>query len=421
MDILEFYGLKEDPFRLTPDPAYFYPSANHNEALLSMNYVVEQREGFCVIIGEPGTGKTTLLNVFKENWKDKAEIALILTPRLSPEEFLLSVLDDLKVENKALNKNDILKAFRDFLIEKSQMSRPVIIIVDEAQNLPDETLEELRLLSNLETEKYKLLQIILIGQPELGKRLQTDTLRQLDQRITVRINLRPLSCAETVDYINYRLIKAGKGVLKLGYKPLLPIYKFSGGIPRVINMAVSRAIMAAYLEGGDTITSKHVRYAIRHLKMPDFPKVQAFPGSRLVYLMLLLVLIISGGAGYYYYYFIVHQRSLTANSAGRGSAAVRAAKDTVRENAPEPPVNTADAVKNEAHQKQRDAVVVAAALNIRLEPDWRAEKLGVLYEGDKVALIDEASGAKGSKWYKVAVSGGREGWIAERGVRLLVP
>src|SRR3989304_812893 len=136
MNILEFFGLKEDPFRLTPDPAYFFPSAGHNEALQSLNYLVEQREGFCLVSGEPGTGKTTLISVFMENWKEKAEIAMILTPRLSPEEFLMAVLDDFNVKSEKSNKNDILKAFRDFLVDRAQEGRPVIIIVDEAQNLP---------------------------------------------------------------------------------------------------------------------------------------------------------------------------------------------------------------------------------------------------------------------------------------------
>ena len=275
MNFLEFYGLKEDPFRLSPDPVYFYPSRSHQVALDSLDYTVEQKEGFCLISGEPGTGKTTLLKVFIDRWKERANIALILTPRLNPEEFLQALLEELNVEcadiememekKKGRGKIDMLKAFRNFLLEMSERKRPVIIIVDEAQELPDETLEELRLLSNLETEKEKLLQIILVGQSEIESRLTASSLRQLDQRITVRARLVPLTAGEITAYINHRLIRAGKGFLRLDDKMVRMIKSFSMGVPRIINVITSRTIMAAYLEGQNVVTARHVRYAIDHL------------------------------------------------------------------------------------------------------------------------------------------------------------
>ena len=387
MDILEFYGLKEDPFRLTPDPVYFFPSASHNEALLSLNYVVQQKEGFCLVTGEPGTGKTTVLNVFKESWRDKAEIALVLTPRLSPEEFLLSVLEDLNVKLTTTNKNDILKAFRDFLVEKSQIGKPVIMIVDEAQNLPDETLEELRLLSNLETYKDKLLQIILIAQPELDKRLNKDKLRQLSQRITVRARLTPLQSDEILEYINYRLIKAGKGFLRLDGGLSRPIYKFSAGIPRIINILASRAIMSAYLEESNTITPRHLRYAIRHLKGGVMDK-EIKKRPVLIYALIVLV-IIAGAMGYYWTsdYF----------TGDKGT----------------PPV----AIKKPI-SPLRYAVVSAEAANIMAEPDISASKIGMIYKGEKIKIIDETMDSVGSRWYKLSVYGDREGWIADKDVEV---
>jgi len=265
MDFLSFFGLKEDPFKLTPDPAYFYPSSTHNEGLLLLDYSIEQKEGFTTVIGDPGSGKTTLLNVFLGKWSSRAEIAIVLTPRLSPEEFLVSVLEDLNISFKLKNKNETIKAFRDFMIEKSSEGRRVIIIVDEAQDLPDETLEELRLLSNLETDKDKLLQIVLLGQPELETKLMSDRLRQLNQRITTRIHLRHFNPDETLDYINYRIIKAGKQNLQLDKKAGRLAYKLSKGVPRLINMLISRALMAAYLEESNIILPGHISHAVTSL------------------------------------------------------------------------------------------------------------------------------------------------------------
>jgi len=348
---------------------------------------VQQKEGFCLVTGEPGTGKTTILNVFKESHRDKAEIALVLTPRLSPEEFLLSVLEDLNVKLTTTNKNDILKAFRDFLVEKSQIGKPVIIIVDEAQNLPDETLEELRLLSNLETYKDKLLQIILIAQPELDKRLNKDKLRQLSQRITVRARLTPLQSDETLEYINYRLIKAGKGFLRLDGGLSRPIYKFSAGIPRIINILASRAIMSAYLEESNTITPRHLRYAIRHLKGGVMDK-EIKKRPVLIYALIVLV-IIAGAMGYYWTsdYF----------TGDKGT----------------PPV----AIKKPI-SPLRYAVVSAEAANIMAEPDISASKIGMIYKGEKIKIIDETMDSVGSRWYKLSVYGDREGWIADKDVEV---
>lgn len=257
-DYLSYFKLKDDPFRLTPDTAYFYNSPAHATALLSIEYCVTQKEGFCVLTGEPGTGKTTILRLFTEKWKDRAEIALIMTPRLAPDEFFRAILDDFKI-SLSYSKNDMLKAFRDFLLTHASNNKRVAIIVDEAQELPGATLEELRLLSNLETEKEKLLQIILIGQPELRNKLLSDPLRQLNQRITVRVQLKPLTEAETSDYINTRLIKGGNSALLFDQKAKDLIFKLSDGIPRTINLLASRSLMSAFLDGSRQVIENHVQ------------------------------------------------------------------------------------------------------------------------------------------------------------------
>ncbi len=256
-DYLSFFNLNDDPFRLTPDTAYFYNSPAHATALQSLEYCVTHKEGFCVLTGDPGTGKTTILRLFTEKWKEKAEIALIMTPRLMPDEFFRAILDDFKIPLSD-SKNEMMKSFRDFLLTHAAHDKRVAIIVDEAQELPDTTLEELRLLSNLETEKEKLLQIILIGQPELSNKLLRNPLRQLNQRITVRVKLNPLTAPETSDYINTRLIRGGNSSLLFNQKAKELIYNLSKGIPRTINLLASRGLMSAFLEGSHEVLEKHI-------------------------------------------------------------------------------------------------------------------------------------------------------------------
>jgi len=256
-DYLSFFNLNDDPFRLTPDTTYFYNSPAHATALQSLEYCVTHKEGFCVLTGDPGTGKTTILRLFTEKWKERAEIALIMTPRLMPDEFFRAILDDFKIPLSE-SKNEMLKSFRDFLLTHAAHDKRVAIIVDEAQELPDTTLEELRLLSNLETEKEKLLQIILIGQPELSNKLLRTPLRQLNQRITVRVKLNPLTSPETSDYINTRLIRGGNSSLLFNQKAKGLIYTLSKGIPRTINLLASRGLMSAFLEGSHEVLEKHI-------------------------------------------------------------------------------------------------------------------------------------------------------------------
>ncbi|MDD2272717.1 MAG: AAA family ATPase [Desulfuromonadaceae bacterium] len=300
---LDFFGLREDPFRLTPDPAFYYPSSDHANALLSLDYIMNNREGFCLLTGEPGTGKSTLIRIFLNKWQEQAEIALVMTPRLSPEEFLQAILEDLGVVSPLSgNKNNMIKEFRDFLLSHAANDRRVAIVVDEAQNLPIETLEELRLLSNLETEKEKLLQIILIGQPELVDKLSAEQLKQLNQRISVRASLHPLSACNTADYLATRLRQAGANAGVFFDKDALEtIHRRSNGIPRLINLIASRSLMAAYLQGCSAVKGHQVKIAaeeVLRLGRPNGGRRKKKSRYGLLTALLLVVTIIAAAIYY---------------------------------------------------------------------------------------------------------------------------
>lgn len=431
MDFLEFFNLNEDPFRLTPDPFYFYPSESHNELLSSLNYVVEQKEGFFLAIGDPGTGKTTVLKVFINTWKDKALIALVMTPRLSPEEFLTAVLEDLKVKVESTNKNDIIRTFRDFLIETALKGTRVIIIVDEAQNMPYETLEELRLLSNLETEKEKLLQIVLIGQPQLKKVLASHDLKQLNQRVTVRCTLKPLSVNETNDYINYRLIKGGKGSASFEKDASRSIYAYSKGIPRLINLVSSRAMMSAYLDGSNVVSKKHVMYTIKHLTNDEIetpvkpsPKMRKYAGITIL-LILVSAFVIAIKMNYIpdiMWYSpktaIVSPQSETKNYAEPEQ------QDTLTDNEMQQANIQADAntleddAKGEAAPeaveeiKKVTATIIVKSANVRAKPGLDAEVVAWVTKDMDFKIISKTEDNTGLGWYEIRLADGREGWIS---------
>lgn len=410
MDYLNFFNLKEDPFGLTPDSHYFYPSKMHNDVLATLDYAVEQKEGFSLIIGEPGTGKTTILKIFIDRWKEKAEIALIMTPRLSAEELLQAILDDLNIHLETTNKNEMIKTFRDFLITRSLADKRVIIIVDEAQNLSDGSLEELRLLSNLETEKEKLLQIILVGQPELQRRLHSEGLRQLDQRISIRATLRPLTEVETSDYISFRLIKAGKGSVIFNEKSKKMIHKLSRGIPRLINLTASRAMMVAYIGSSNQILKKHVLDTVKHIPEAQLKSVSRHRILRYAAASSLLISLL-------FVSFVGYNILLYDNKPQQG--ATHTGHQNVIAKAPSEKPETLIVPKQEAHATvQRVATVIVNAARVREGPSLHADVAHVVAKGDSFEITDEWTEVSGNRWYKVRLPDEDEYWIASYIVKI---
>jgi general secretion pathway protein A len=262
-----FFSLIEKPFKLVPNPAYLFLSKSHEEALAHLNYAMAQGDGFVEITGEVGTGKTTLCRTFLENLDAKTIAAYIFNPRLGPKQLIKTINDELGIKYDTDNTKDLIDKLNAFLMRQKSVGKKVILLIDEAQNLSRNILEQLRLLSNLETNQEKLLQIILVGQPELSDILDSHELRQLGQRITLRYFLTPLNFKETVEYIKFRInIAARKAAIKFDRSAFRQIYRYSGGIPRVINIACDRALLTAFGLSQHKITGSIAKASIKELK-----------------------------------------------------------------------------------------------------------------------------------------------------------
>jgi len=287
----EFFGFRERPFRLVPDPAYLFLSKSHEEALAHLIYAVSQGEGFAEIIGEAGTGKTTLCRAFLEKLNDTAEVAYIFNPKLDSIQLLKAINDEFGIDSKADNIKELIDTFNVFLMEKRTEGKKAVLLIDEAQNLTKEVLEQLRLLSNLETTTVKLLQIILVGQPELVELLNSWELRQLGQRITLSCCLKPLTCKETAAYIEHRIhIAAQRPGVKFSRAAIRAVYRFASGIPRLVNIASDRALLLAYGLNRNKISGREARAAIKELTRRSDTKRYRRPQERgLVFMTSLLL------------------------------------------------------------------------------------------------------------------------------------
>ena len=245
----EFYGLKEKPFVLTPDPQFLYLSDSHRTAIDSLHYGIEQREGFIVITGDIGTGKTTICRAFLEKLDKNVKTAVIFNSLLSEGKLLESILQDFGFPSKGRTKHDLINTLNQSLLQLLSRRENAVLIIDEAQNLSIPVLEQIRMLSNLETEKEKLLQIILFGQLELDQKLRSNKLKQLNQRIAIRHHLLPLTRTEMETYIYQRLMVAGsQGSINFSKSSLNEIYKFSKGTPRLVNLLCDRALLGGFVE-----------------------------------------------------------------------------------------------------------------------------------------------------------------------------
>jgi general secretion pathway protein A len=279
-----FYGFREKPFNLTPDPKYLYLSRRHAEAFAHLEFGHRERGGFVVITGEVGAGKTTLARSFLAHLGPQTASAVVLYPALSAVELLRAILQDLHIPEPGVSLKDLVDALHRFLLEAHRSGRNVVLLIDEAQDLAPDVLEQVRLLSNLETDTDKLIQIVLMGQSELNTMLARHELRQLAQRVTARYHLDALSPLECADYVRHRLeVAGGAGKVAFTHDALAAIQHASGGLPRLVNLLCDRALLAGYVRGQREIDAALVGLAadevLPRAARPKIPRGLRWPAA----------------------------------------------------------------------------------------------------------------------------------------------
>ena len=264
----EFYGFSEPPFNITPDPRFLFFSDKHREAFNHILFGIRERKGFIQVTGEVGAGKTTVCRAILTELGSSCKTALILNPTLTSTQLFRAILMELGLKPRRVDRTAYIEILNAYLLEQAAAGNDVVLLIDEAQDLDNELLEQVRLLSNLETDQRKLLQIVLIGQPELREKLDHRSLRQLRQRITVRYHLKPLSLDETQRYIAHRLRVAGAVNGRPSFTPwaVRTVHRYSRGVPRLINAVCDKSLLYGFVNGTDRLTAGAMRQAIRELE-----------------------------------------------------------------------------------------------------------------------------------------------------------
>ena len=295
---LDFFGFREKPFNLTPDPRFVFLSKNHREAFAHLLYGINNRAGFIALTGEVGTGKTTVLRALLSQLDpDHYRTALIFNPSLSPAELLQNIDREFGIPTYPSSTSSLLEDLNQFLLRQNAEGHSVALIIDEGQDLEASVLEQIRLISNLETDREKLIQIVLSGQPELAQILKRKEMRQLSQRISVRYHLQPMDFQDTIDYINHRLeVAGGRGGVIFSRRALKRIYRYSHGLPRLINVACDRALLAGYTRDTARISSRIVGAGIKDMRKSE----ASYPLKRRLILPALAMLGVLLAAGIYF-------------------------------------------------------------------------------------------------------------------------
>ena len=401
---LEYFGFTEKPFGMSPDPAFYFESTEHKKAFDYLTFFTSQQEGFALIYGDVGSGKTTISRIFLNSLdKETYNTALILNPVTDEIGFMKELLKEFSVLYEPNTKKELYDTLRLFLLEEFQKGKENILIIDEAQLLPYEMLEFIRLLSNIETDKQKILHTVFFAQPEFLDRLKDPRLRHLSQRITVTYGIKPLSYNEVKSYINYRLFKAGsKGPLEFQDKAVRLIHIASKGYPRLINYICDRCLLVLYAQSTHTVDSHVVSKILVEESIPlsSVKKTAENKNLRRIPPIILgiVLLIFIGIIGYYFLFPSVYGRFFIAKKQNATDS-----RSTERNETPG---------TNKIAIPLEKVVVNVEAANVRAEPDINSQRIGVISKGETLKVLAEQNTADNRTWYKIILYEGREGWIS---------
>lgn len=400
---LEYFGFTEKPFGMSPDPAFYFESTEHKKAFDYLTFFTSQQEGFALIYGDVGSGKTTISRIFLNSLdKETYNTALILNPVTDEIGFMKELLKEFSVLYEPNTKKELYDTLRLFLLEEFQNGKENILIIDEAQLLPYEMLEFIRLLSNIETDKQKILHTVFFAQPEFLDKLKDPRLRHLSQRITVTYGIKPLSFNEAKSYINYRLFKAGsKGPLEFQDKAIRLVHIASKGFPRLINYICDRCLLVLYAQSTHTVDSHVVSKVLIEESIPlsSVKKTALNRGLRRVPLMILgtILLVIIGIISSYFLFPSVYGHFFSAKNQNLQTTEAQS--------------NETPGTKNIAIPLEKVVVNVEAA-NVRTAPDINSQRIGVILKGEALKVLAAQNAPNNRTWYKIILYEGREGWIA---------
>ncbi|MDD3846902.1 MAG: AAA family ATPase [Syntrophorhabdaceae bacterium] len=428
---IEHFGFSEKPFGMSPDPSFYYESVEHKQAIDYLTFFIAQQEGFALIYGDVGSGKTTISRIFLNTLDQETyNTALILNPVADEAEFMKEVLREFSAGDIPETKKELYDRLRHYLLDEFQKGKMNVLVIDEAQLLSYDLLEFIRLLSNIETDKQKILHTVFFAQPEFLGKLKDPVMRHLSQRITVTYRIKPLTYAEVKAYINYRLFKAGaKGPLEFQERAMKLIHTASRGYPRLINYICDRCLLVLYAASSYTVDGHVVSKVILEESIPLSTTKHSEDSRRLGLRRPILV----GGIisvlilGVAVYCFMVPGARGFFSSGKPHTPQVSAAQTAAPPVAPvaQAPAAAASTSPAPAHPvppvkapPKTDIVlkrvyVNTEAANVRSRPDINSPRIGVIIKNETLRVIAEKADADKLRWYKIKLYEGREGWIAE--------
>lgn len=397
---LEHFGFSEKPFGMSPDPDFYFESKEHKQAFDYLTFFIAQQEGFALIYGDVGSGKTTISRIFLNSLdKGAYNTALILNPVTDETEFMKEVLKEFYIQHIPDTRKELYDTLKLFLLEEFQKGKENVLIIDEAQLLSYEMLEFIRLLSNIETDKQKILHTVFFAQHEFLQKLKDPRLRHLSQRITVSYGIKPLSYNEVKSYILYRLFKAGsRGPLEFQDKAVKLIHSASKGYPRLINYICDRCLLVLYARSTHTVDASVVSKVITEESIPLSSLKTTAEIKKIGYLPMISGIVLLTVAGIISYYF------LFSPTYGHFSVMFAIPKEKPQGN------TTSD--QNKIVIPLKKVVVKKEVANVRMAPHINSARIGAIMKGETLKVIAEQTDQDNLTWYKITLYEGREGWIS---------